>query len=383
MMLFLFLGACLGHLVLMVGSHNWFYGLGMPKKGGTAAHLIHGALMVAFPPVLFFTWGPVLAGLFDLGSAPWWQGLVALYVAVCLFAGLVFLPAVTIRRLLRREPVLERRARVINVAKALGHKPVGEDKHRWITLLPGNQVFQVELIELALSPPRMPAVWDGLTVLHVSDLHLNGTPDRDYFRFVMDRCAEWRPDIVAITGDIADSWKHQRWIVPVLGRLRWNIAAFAILGNHDYWFDPPFIRRRLKKLRMRALSNAWQQIEVRGYPLVVIGHEGPWGPGELDMSVCPDGPFRLCLSHTPDNVSWARQAGVDLMLCGHVHGGQVRVPPIGSILVPSRYGRRYDGGTFAVGPMILQVSRGLSGEHQLRYNCRPEVTLLTLRAGRP
>src|SRR5207244_4847130 len=132
-----------------------------------------------------------------------------------------------------------------------------------------------------------------------------------------------------------------------------------------------------------VLGNTWQQIEVRGEPLVVIGHEGPWADTAApDLTGCPEGPFRLCLSHTPDNVTWVRKAGVDLMLSGHVHGGQVRVPPFGSILVPSRFGRRYDCGTFELGPMILQVSRGLSGEHQLRYNCRPEVTLLTLRAGR-
>ena len=68
------------------------------------------------------------------------------------------------------------------------------------------------------------------------------------------------------------------------------------------------------------------------------------------------------------------------MLSGHVHGGQVRVPLFGSILVPSRYGRRYDSGLFDEPPTLLHVNRGLSGEHPLRYNCRPEATLLTLRA---
>jgi len=66
------------------------------------------------------------------------------------------------------------------------------------------------------------------------------------------------------------------------------------------------------------------------------------------------------------------------MLSGHVHGGQIRLPWIGSILVPSRYGRRYDCGTFAEAPTLLHVSRGVSGEHPLRYHCKPEVTLLTL-----
>jgi hypothetical protein len=98
------------------------------------------------------------------------------------------------------------------------------------------------------------------------------------------------------------------------------------------------------------------------------------------LSDCPAGPFRLCLSHTPDNIAWARRAGIDLMLSGHVHGGQIRFPVIGSMLVPSRYGRRYDCGVFAEGPTLLHVSRGLSGEHPLRYGCRPEVTRITLRS---
>ena len=123
---------------------------------------------------------------------------------------------------------------------------------------------------------------------------------------------------------------------------------------------------------MHVPSNTWQQIEVRGEPLVVIGHEGPWLRPEPDLSACPREPFRLCLSHTPDNIRWARRAGVDLMLSGHVHGGQVRFPLFGSVLVPSRYGRRYDCGVFDEPPTLLHVSRGLSGDHPLRYLCRPE-----------
>ena len=81
----------------------------------------------------------------------------------------------------------------------------------------------------------------------------------------------------------------------------------------------------------------------------------------------------------PDNIRWARRKGMDLMLSGHVHGGQIRFPVVGSMLVPSRYSRRYDCGVFAEGPTLLHVSRGLSGEHPLRFGSRPEVTRLTLR----
>jgi predicted MPP superfamily phosphohydrolase len=74
---------------------------------------------------------------------------------------------------------------------------------------------------------------------------------------------------------------------------------------------------------------------------------------------------------------------MDLMLAGHVHGGQIRFPIVGSVLVPSRYSRKYDCGTFDEPPTLMHVSRGLAGQHPLRYNCRPEVNLLVLRKGQP
>ncbi|HEY7312986.1 MAG TPA: metallophosphoesterase [Gemmataceae bacterium] len=372
-------GACLGHLALMIISHNWWYGQALPRHTGKIIHLSHGLLILALPVGLVWAYGWDLAGLPPLSTELAWPQLVTMYVLVCAVVGFVALPLNTIRRLLRRDPTVEKKSRVLDVAKHLGRLPVGTSKERLFAYLPGNEVFQVELVERTICLPRLPAAWDGLTILHLSDLHLKGTPDRDYFRFVMDRCADWQPDLIAVTGDIADSMHHMRWIVPVLGRLRWRIAAFAILGNHDHWFDPPFIRRRLRRLGMNVLANSWQQIDVRGEPLVVIGHEGPWLKPAPDLRDCPPEPFRLCLSHTPDNIRWARRAGIDLMLSGHVHGGQIRFPLFGSVLLPSVYGRRYDCGVFDEAPTLLHVSRGLSGDHPLRYLCRPEVTRLTLR----
>jgi predicted MPP superfamily phosphohydrolase len=369
-MLLLFAGACLGHLVLMIVIHNWWYAQPLPRHTGTFIHLGHGLLIVAFPVALLWAFG------WDLAA---WPQLVMLYFAICVAVGFIALPLNTIARLRRRDPSLEKSSRILDVTKHLGRPPVGDSRKGLFTHLPGNEVFSVELIERTLALPRLPAAWDGLTIVHLSDLHLRGTPDRDYFRFVMDRCADWNPDLVAITGDIADSARHMRWIVPVLGRLRWRCAAIAILGNHDYWLDTSFIRRRLRRLGMLVPSNTWQQIDVRGEPLVVTGHEGPWLRPQPDLRGCPRGPFRLCLSHTPDNIGWARRNGVDLMLSGHVHGGQVRFPLFGSVLVPSRYGRHYDYGVFDEPPTLLHVSRGLSGDYPLRYLCRPEVTRLTLR----
>jgi hypothetical protein len=197
----------------------------------------------------------------------------------------------------------------------------------------------------------------------------------------VELCNEWKPDLIALTGDIVDGPTEHRWVIPLLGRLRCNLKAFAILGNHDYRFDVERTRRRLRRIGMTVLVNDWQTLDVRGEPLLVIGHEGPWLSPPPNLSGCPRGPFRLCLSHTPDNINWARDNHIDLMLSGHVHGGQIQIPGIGSVFVPSVYGRRFDSGTFQEGQTLLHVSRGVAGEHPVRYNCRPEATLLTLTSG--
>ncbi len=97
------------------------------------------------------------------------------------------------------------------------------------------------------------------------------------------------------------------------------------------------------------------------------------------------GDFRLLLSHTPDHFAWARAHGVDLMLSGHNHGGQIVLPVIGPVFAPSRYGVRYAAGAFWSEPTLLYVSRGLSGRHPLRLNCPPELTRIVLEspASRP
>jgi len=383
--LLLFAFACVGHTALMIRCHNWLYGLHLPKHSGRIIHLAFCFATVAGPPLLWLLCGGDLLAWLRTTSA--WSfpacGLLVVYLGLCWLIGLVVVPSLILVRLLRRRPAAEVavQSQVLDVARKLGYRPTGRGRSQLLAGLPGNEIYTVELVERTLRLPGLPAAWDGLSIVHLSDLHLCGTPDRHYHRVVMQHCAAWDPDIVCITGDIVDGVHQQGWIIPVLGWLRWKVAAFAILGNHDYWYDPPFIRRRLSRLGIRYLGNSWQQLDVRGEPLVVVGHEGPWARPAPDLSECPNGPFRLCLSHTPDNIRWAQRHGMDLMLAGHVHGGQIRFPFLGSLLVPSRYGRRYDCGTFDEKPTFLHVSRGIGGEHPVRFGCRPEATRIILQAG--
>jgi hypothetical protein len=372
--------ALLGHFGLCVYSHNYWYGQALPRHGTSFVQLLHGMLLLGIPALFWWRGGIGILSTFEPAHATGPTILMAGYFVLCCLVGAIVLPLITVKRLQRPLPesLISSQSNLVNVAKVLGEPPLGSNKLRILAKLPGNQVLMADFAERTLRLPRLPTAWHGLTVLHVSDLHFCGTPAKSFYEYVLGRCAEWEPDLVALTGDFVDSDEHRRWVMPLISKLRWREAAFAVFGNHDQWFEPPRIRRRLERLGIQILSNSWKQIVVRGQPMVVIGNEEPWLRKPLAPVDAPQEIFRLCLSHTPDNMPWARREGIDLMLSGHVHGGQIRIPGIGSVIVPSQFGRRYDCGVFQEGPTVLHVSRGLGGEHPLRFNCSPEVTLLTL-----
>jgi predicted MPP superfamily phosphohydrolase len=377
----LFLAAWVGHSALWLVALNVIYSRPLHRELLKAIRWLVALLVFGFPAALW-----CVAGL-DLSGLAWPAGglggaALTAYLALCWAMSLAIIPLVTVCRQLAASPpaLRSRRSEIIDTTAILGSKPAGDGKWRRMACLPGNQVFQVEFTELTLGLTDLPAEWDGLTILHLSDLHLSGTPSRKFYQCVLDRCVnQGPPDILAITGDLVDSDVHHRWLLPLLHPLRWKEAAFAILGNHDVWHQPARLRRRLNRLGITVVGNTWTGATVRGVPLIAIGHEGPWfGPGP-DLSGCSDGPFRLCLSHTPDNIRWARRNGIHLMLSGHNHGGQIRLLLFGSLFVPSLYSRTYDCGLFWKPPTLLHVNRGLAGKEPLRYNCRPEVTRIVLK----
>jgi predicted MPP superfamily phosphohydrolase len=382
LILLLVVGAGIGHTCLLTYSNNWWFSHPLNRHFLRGLRNVHGLAILLGWWGFAWTFASSFSPATDLSSGNPWRIAALFYLFFCAALGLVVLPFITLRRLLRRSPacLLSNDTQTFDVTAALGYRPVGRGKWRALGRMPFNEAYRVDFAERTFRLPQLPAAWDGLSILHLSDLHFYGSPDKEFYRCVMDRCRDWNPDIVAITGDIVDSEYHQRWILPLLGRLRWSIAAFGILGNHDTWHEPARTRRRMQRLGIHMVGSRWEKTEIRGEPLIVIGHEGPWFRPEPDLTNVPAGIFRLCLSHTPDNIRWAQANAVDLMLAGHVHGGQIRFPVIGSVLVPSCYGRRYDCGIFWEPPTLMHVSRGLSGKHPIRYLCRPEVTKIVLRS---
>lgn len=372
--------AYVGHAYILMGLLNIVYAQPWHRTLLKTARHLAAILLVAWPVAVGIPSGfrfDRYRGRPEEFNAEYW---LKLYLFCLMVAGLIFVIA-TVSRLMRRNPacVVGEGTTTIDIEKELGHRPVGDGKYRRVAAMKLNDLFNVDFTRLELRVPGLPPAWDGVTILHLSDLHFYGTPGRDYFDAVVRHCvADGPADLLVLSGDIVDGPQYLDWIRLVLEPLEWNVAAFAILGNHDWWQDADGVRERLASLGMKVVSNRWEAIELRGEPLVVIGHEGPWFKPPPDLANLPAG-FRLLISHTPDNIPWAKKHDCRLMLSGHNHGGQIRLPIITSMFVPSAFSRRYDMGTFHEPPTVLHVNRGLSGKEPVRFRCNPQVTRITLR----
>ena len=122
--------------------------------------------------------------------------------------------------------------------------------------------------------------------------------------------------------------------------------------------------------------------------VILAGNELPWFVPAADLRDCPpraapSGPPRIGLAHTPDQLDWACANEFDLLLAGHTHGGQICLPLVGPLFVPSIVGVRYAAGVFGRGPTVLHVTRGVSGELPVRWNCPPEIVRLVVRCPKP
>ena len=268
----------------------------------------------------------------------------------------------------------------------LGYRPVRGVLRRTLSQLPFNDALSVEINEKVLEVPRLDHRLDGISIAHVSDLHLDGTVDKEFFRCAVELVNAMRADFVVLTGDIVDGEAQIDWLSEILGGLRAPFGVYFILGNHDLKV-PSLARLRhvLGEAGLIDVGGRWLRLNLRDVSVVLAGDELPWIPPAVDLRDCPppssqQGPLRILLAHTPDRLNWARRNEFDVMLAGHTHGGQLRFPVIGPLVSPCRQGVRYDANVFHLPPTILHVSRGLSETFPLRLRCPGELTRLVLRA---
>jgi hypothetical protein len=267
----------------------------------------------------------------------------------------------------------------IDIGRELDHLPARGWSTRLFACLPMNQMFELCVNVKTLEIPRLPRELDGLSITHFSDLHFTGKITRPYFDRVIEQALALRGDLIAITGDILEAEECYEWLPDTLGRLRAPHGVYFVLGNHDRRVrDVKRLRRELHELGLSDVGLAPSELSINGQTVLLAGNELPWFGPPSEPPVRTG--LRVLLSHSPDQLAWARNRDFDLMLAGHTHGGHIRLPLIGPIVCPSRYGVRFAGGVFFQSPTALHVSRGISGLDPLRFNCSPELTKLVLRA---
>lgn len=376
----------LGHLALWVMVINRLHATGLPRP------LIKGIdkliyLAVAGIP-LAVSWRLYALGTFQLGTLfeSYWLNLVwRFYTVGCLLVAFVVILAWLKQRYSqgRIAGLVSNDTTMHRVAIDLGFRPVHGWQVQSAAALPFNQIFELHVNVKSLHVPNLPAALDGLSIAHLSDIHMTGRITQPFFDYMVDRTNELDADLVCITGDIVEKVPCLSWIEPTLGRLKARHGKFFVLGNHDKRLrDVAAVRRTLIEAGLVDLGGRWLLHDVRGEGIFLAGNELPWFGPAPDLADSPllqdDKPLCVLLSHTPDQISWARRYPFDLMLAGHNHGGQICLPFIGPLVSPSYFGVKYASGLFQEGPTLLHVSRGVSGLEPLRFNCPPEITKLVL-----
>lgn len=243
--------------------------------------------------------------------------------------------------------------------------------------------YRVEETEARL--PGLPAQFDGLRILQLSDLHLDGISDGGE---LLARTVEAVPrDVCVLTGDFRFLTYHD-YAPPlrVLERLMPALAApegvFGILGNHDFLEMVP----ALEDLGVRMLLNEGVALARGGKRLWLAGVDDPHYYGAHDLpkalSGAQSGDAVVLLCHTPELYAQAAAAGVDYFLCGHTHAGQICLPGGVPVITNASCPRRFIRGAWSHKAMRGYTSRGSGASGvSVRFNCPPEITVHVLRRG--
>ncbi len=256
--------------------------------------------------------------------------------------------------------------------------------------------YALHHVEATVWSERLPAEFDGYIVLLLSDFHSRGIERREHL--VLDLIAALpTPDLIALDGDFIYTPRGMEAFASEFGgALRARDGVFAVFGNSEH--KNGVVSHRFASLLeangVTMLLNRSTRVYRGGASIAVIGVDDPASFHD-DITSAVNGieqtEFQLMLMHSPDSIGAACSLGVDLVLSGHTHGGQIKLPLIGAPYTHSRLGRGMSHGLYSgkklerviggdAGRTQLYVTRGIGiSGLALRFLCRPEVTTITLR----
>ena len=252
--------------------------------------------------------------------------------------------------------------------------------------------FLLELTAVMTFTDRLPLGTEPIRVLHITDLHVERMTRRE--DKVLELAREAKPDVIVISGDYVNlSYNRDpetlRQVRHLLSQLSAPYGVYATLGS-----PPVDLRETVVPIfdglrNVTLLRHGWQRLDMKNNrSLTILGmdcsHDLPADAGRFARLVkdAPADAPQLFVYHSPELMPQASQHEIDLFVCGHTHGGQVRLPLVGPILTSSQLGRRFVMGLYKLGRTTLFVSRGIGLEGlsapRVRFMCPPEVTLITI-----
>jgi predicted MPP superfamily phosphohydrolase len=248
-------------------------------------------------------------------------------------------------------------------------------RRRWV------RVVERE-IRIAGLDPRL----DGLRIAHLSDLHIGTLTPKEWglswSRFANDRA----PDLAVVTGDLVTSGtEYHADIAEVVAELRAKHGVYVSMGNHDYFGEGEPLVSMLRERGVRVLRNEGTAIERDGAHFWLAAIDDVWTRrDDMDRALDgrPAGAPTVLLAHDPVRFDAAAERGVELVLSGHTHGGQVAMPFLSRAVSLSSLAHKYNVGFYRSGRSTLYVHPGLGTTGPpMRLGAAPEVTILVMRAG--
>ncbi|MBI3924152.1 MAG: metallophosphoesterase [Armatimonadetes bacterium] len=237
-----------------------------------------------------------------------------------------------------------------------------------------------QVVQVELPVPNLPASLDGFRVCQLSDFHRGPLVPSSLIERGSEAAMAQDPDLIVLTGDfVSASWRYADSCAGALSNLSAPRGVYAILGNHDYWEGATVISRNLERRGIGVLCNESVPLAQEGW---LCGLDDVIaGKPDFDRTLqnVPEDSFKLLLCHEPDHVIEASLHGFQVQLSGHTHGGQIRLPFFGPIVLPEQ-GQKFPAGLARYRDTLLYTNVGLGVVTvPLRVQCPPEVTLITLR----
>ncbi len=231
---------------------------------------------------------------------------------------------------------------------------------------------------------NLPQVFERFRICQITDVHHSPFVGIKFIEKVVEEANTLKPDLMVLTGDYVDnSHKYIEPAVSALCKLKSPNGILVVLGNHDHWAGAELTKDVFNKYRVHVITNNNRLIEIKDKAICIAG-VGDFMEDNQDLKKAfqgvPSDMPRILLSHNPDYAEvMPKNERVDLVLAGHTHGGQVRLPFSIAPVTMSKYGQKYTGGLVRLANTQVYVSRGIGVVGlPIRFNCPPEITLITL-----